>query len=114
MGELIQGLEAMSQGTGLSQMDPGRLGMMVRTSFNVAQNAGLGMDQMMAVQQHGANRAAQLGMEEYFGIPAAQRAVSWGNAYRASGQAAVPAWGLMDAAHLPQLNTNLEVQSAGS
>jgi hypothetical protein len=114
MGELIQGLEAMSQGTGLSQMDPGRLGMMVRTTYNVARNAGIGMDQMMGIQQHGANRARQLGMEEYFGIPAAQGAVAFGQAYRASGQAAVPAWGLMDAEQLTQLDTNLRVQAAGS
>ena len=48
--ELIAGLEALSQGT-LTQVDPGSLNMMVRTTQQLARQSGMSIDAMAMMQQ---------------------------------------------------------------
>lgn len=113
MAELIAGVEALTMG-GMSQIDPGRMGMMVRQTYNLAKQTGVTMDNVVMMQQHAAGRAGQMGIEPGFAVQAAQGGLAFGGAYRAQGHAAHTAWGAMSADQVTQLDTNLRVQAAAS
>jgi hypothetical protein len=113
MAELIQGLEALTQG-GVGKIDTGRLNMMVRTTHELAKQSGMSMDQALMVQQHAAARAQSLGISPLHAVEATQGAMAWSSAFRSEGGSAVPAWGRMNADQMLQLDTNLRVQAAGS
>lgn len=113
MSELIQGLEAMTQG-GVGRLDTGRMNLMVRTTHELARMNGMGLDGAMAIQQHAASRAQALGIDPVHAIQAAQGGMAFSGAYRASGGAAVSAWGRYNADQMTQLDTNLRVAAAAS
>lgn len=113
MGELIAGLEAMTQG-GVGKIDTGRLNMMVRTTHELAKQSGVSLDTAMLVQQHAANRAEALGINPLHAVQATQGTLAWGSAFKAQGGASVPAWDRFNADQMTQLDTNLRVQAAAS
>lgn len=113
MAELVAGVEALTMG-GTTHMDPGRMAMMVRQTYNLAKQTGVTLGNAMMVQQHAANRAAQMGVEPAFAVQAAQGSLAFGGAYRAQGHAAHAAWGAMSADQVTQLDANLRVQAASS
>jgi hypothetical protein len=113
MAELIAGIEALTMG-GMSQIDPGRMSMMVRQTYNLAKQTGVTMDNVVMMQNHAAQRAGQMGIEPGFAVQAAQGALAFGGAYRAQGHGAHAAWGAMNADQVTQLDTNLRVQAAAS
>ena len=113
MQELVQALETMTQG-GLAQLDAGSLNMMVRRTNEVAKLGGMSLDSAMAMQQHAAGRAQQLGISPLHAVEATQGGMAWGSAYRASGGAAVTAWGRNNADQMMQADTNLRVAAAAS
>ena len=113
MSELISALEALTQG-GVGQIDSGKLNMMVRNTQELARQSGMSIDQAMAIQQHAAGRAEQLGISPLHAIQAAQGSMAWGSAFRAQGGAAQPAWGRFNADQMQQLDANLRVQAASS
>lgn len=113
MAELVAGVEALTMG-GMSQIDPGRMSMMVRQTYNLAKQTGVSMENVLTMQQHAANRAGQMGIEPGFAVQATQGALAFGGAYRAQGHAAHTAWGAMNADQVQQLDTNLRVQAASS
>jgi hypothetical protein len=112
MAELIAGLEAMTQG-GLSQLDPGRLSMMVRTTQQLAKNGGITMDAAMALQQHVANRAVSLGLDPTAALHAGQGSLAFNTTLRA-GYGGIHAWGRSNDGELTQLDANLRVNAASS
>jgi len=113
MSELIAGIEALTMGS-MSQLDPGRMSMMVRQTYNLAKQTGVTLDNVRMIQEHAANRAGQMGLEPTFAIQATQGGLAFGGAYRAQGHAAHTAWGAMSADQVQQLDTNLRVQAASS
>lgn len=113
MQELMQGLEALTAGSS-AWMDPTRLASVTRQTYNLAKQTGMTMDSAMAVQQHAASRAGQIGLPPVFAVQAAQGGLAFGGAYRASGQAAHTAWGVFNADQMMQADVNLRVQAAGS
>lgn len=113
MGQLIAGLEALTQG-GVGRIDPGRLNMMVRTTQELSRATGVSMDSALMVQQHAANRAVALGIDPLHAVAATQGSLAWGGAYRAMGGNSVAAWGRNDADAMLQLDTNLRVSAAAS
>lgn len=113
MAELIAGVEALTMG-GMSQIDPGRMSMMVRQTYNLAKQTGVSMENVLAIQGHAASRAGQMGIEPAFAVQATQGALAFGGAYRAQGHASHTAWGAMNADQVQQLDTNLRVQAASS
>jgi len=113
MSELLQGLETLTMG-GMAQIDPSRLGIMARTTFNLAKQSGMTMDGAMMLQQHAAVRAQQMGIEPMFAMQATQGSLAFGNAYRGLGMGGVPAWGMLNADQMQQLDANLRVQASGS
>lgn len=113
MRELLAGLEALTQG-GVGQINPARLNLMVRTTQELAKQAGMSLDAAVAVQQHAASRAGALGISPLHAVQATQGAMAWGTAFRNSGAGAVPAWGAMDSDEMTQLEANLRVNAAAS
>jgi hypothetical protein len=113
MQELISGLEALTGGS-LGQIDPGRLGMMARQTYNLARQTGVPLDNALMLQQHAQARASGLGLEPIFGVQATQGALGFGGAYRAQGHAAHVAWGVFNADQMQQMDANLRVQAAAS
>lgn len=115
MRQLVAGLEAMTGGN-LSQLQPGRLEMMVRNTYNLAQQTGVSMDQAMQMQHYAAGMAGQLGIEPIFAMGATQGALAFGGAYRSQGLNApqLAAWGRMNAAEAQQMDLNLRMQANAS
>lgn len=113
MSELVAGIEALTMG-GVGRIDPGRMSMMVRQTYNLAKQTGVSLDNAMMIQHHAAGRASAMGIEPSFAIQAAQGGLAFGGAYRAQGHAASTAWGAMNADQVQQLDTNLRVQAASS
>lgn len=113
MNELFAGLEALTMG-GMSQIDPGRMSMMVRQTHNLAKQTGVTMEGVMMMQNHAASHAARMGIEPGFAIGATQGALAFGGAYRAQGHGAHTAWGAMSSDQIQQLDSNLRVQAASS
>ncbi len=113
MRELMQGLEALTAGSS-AWMSPSQTSSIVRQTYNLAKQTGISMDAAVAVQQHAASRADQMGMPAMFAIQAAQGGLAFGGAYRASGNAANGSWGMFNADQLMQADVNLRVQASGS
>lgn len=113
MAELVAGVEALTMG-GMGRLDPGRMSMMVRQTYNLAKQTGVTMDNVMQMQAHAAQRAGQMGIEPGFAVQATQGGLAFGGAYRAQGHAAHGAWGAMSSDQVTQLDTNLRVQAASS
>lgn len=113
MSELVAGLEALTMGQ-MGQIDPARMGMMARQTYNLSRQTGVTMQNAMMLQQHAGSRAQALGMEPIFAIQAAQGGLGFGGAYRAQGHAAHAGWGVFNSDQMQQMDTNLRVQASGS
>jgi hypothetical protein len=113
MAELIAGVEALTMG-GMGRIDPGRMPMMVRQTYNLAKQTGVTMDNVMLMQQHAASRAQQMGLEPAFAVQATQGSLAFGGAFRAQGHAGHHAWGAFSADQVQQLDSNLRIQAASS
>ncbi|MHA2067847.1 MAG: hypothetical protein ACXABY_26080, partial [Candidatus Thorarchaeota archaeon] len=115
MKELLAGLEAMTGGN-LAQIAPGRLEMMVRNTYNLAQQTGIGLDKAMMMQNHAAQQAVQLGIDPAAAISATQGNLAFGGAYRERGMNAphLAAWGRLNAEQAQQYDLNLRMQAAAS
>lgn len=113
MNELMAGLEAMTSGS-MAQIDPSRISMMVRQTYNLAKQTGVPLENMFALQQHAAIRGQQLGLEPIFATHAAQGALAFRGAYAAQGMGAYTSWGAFNTDQATQLDANLRQQAAGS
>lgn len=113
MQQLVAGLERLTQGS-LGQMDPGRLASMVRMTGELSQLTGTSLDTVMAMQNHAANRANQLGLSPAFAAQATQEALAFGGALRGAGYGASTSFGLMGVDEMQQADLNLRLQAADS
>jgi hypothetical protein len=113
MSQLIQGLEALSQGT-MTQIDPGSLNMMVRTTQQLAQQSGMTIDAAVMMQQQGATTLQKLGVERNFAPQVTQGAMAFGQAATQAGAGANPAWGLENMDFQRQLDQNLRAAAVAS
>ncbi len=114
MAELMNMLEQLSGGN-LSQIDPGRLSMMVRNTRNLAKNAGVSMEAALMMQGHAMATASGLGLDQSLATQAVQGSLAFGAAYRDSernGQ--YTTWGALGSNQVQQLDLNLRVSAAGS
>ncbi len=106
--ELVNAIETFTGGA-MSQLDPGRLEMMVRTTHQVAKQAGVSMDQMMTMQQGFGQRAQQLGLDPVFASFATQRAATALGAYGDAGLGANAAWGKLNSSQYAQAAGNMQL-----
>ena len=113
MAELVQGLEALSQG-GLSQVGAGQLNQMVRTTSQLAQSSGMTLDAAFAMQQQASQGLEANGLNRVMSSQMTQGAMSFGQAMTATGANATPAFGLGSSDELRQLDQNLRVSAAAS
>ena len=113
MSQLVQGLEALSQGT-MTQIDPGSLNMMVRTTQQLAKQSGMTIDAAIMMQQQGATTLQNLGVERNFAPQVTQGAMAFGQAAQQAGVGANPAWGLENMDFQRQLDQNLRSAAIAS
>ena len=111
--ELIAGLEALSQGT-VTQVDPGMLNMMVRTTQQLARQSGMSIDAMAMMQQQGATTLEGMGVNRAFAPSITQGAVAFGMATGDAGVFANPVWGLENAEWHRQMDQNLRASATAS
>jgi HAMP domain-containing protein len=113
MAKLIQGLEALSQGS-MTQINPGDLNMMVRTTQQLAQQSGMTIDSAIMMQQQGATTLQGLGVERIFAPKITQGAMAFGQAADAAGVGAHQAWGLENMDFQRQFDQNARARAVAS
>lgn len=113
MSQLIQGLEALSQGT-LTQLDPSSLNMMVRTTQQLAKQSGMTIDSAIMMQQQGATTLQGMGVSRAFAPQVTQGAMAFGQAADQAGVGSNPAWGLENLDFHRQMDQNLRASAAAS
>jgi len=115
MRELINGLEALTQG-GLSTMNPGDLEMMVRRTQTIARQTGIGVGGMMGLMQgqFGAPLADALGLDRSYVVSGAQGAALYGAAAGSTLRMDIPVWGAMSQEQLTLADQQLRMHAAAS
>jgi len=113
MAELVRSLEALSQG-GLTQVSPGRLNQMIRTTTELAKTSGVSLDAAMMMQQQAAGQMQARGMNPIQAPQITQAGLAEGQALQQTGAFANPTWGLNDANFHRQLGQTLNIQAADS
>ncbi len=113
MSKLIASLETLTQG-GLTQVNPGRLNEMVRTTTQLAQTSGMSIDAALMLQQHSAGALQNRGMNPIMAMQITQGGLAFGQAMGAQGAFANPAWGLGNMDQNRQLDVNLRANAAAS
>ena len=111
--ELMRALEGLSTGS-MGQVDPQRLGQMVRQTYYLAKSGGISADAAGLMQQDAAVRGQQLGIEAPFAMLATQNSLAYNTALRSRGVLATPVFGGMSEAQLTQMNTSLVQQGVAS
>lgn len=111
--ELMRALEGMSTGA-MGQVDPQRLGQMVRQTYYLAKTAGISADAAGLMQRDAAVRGQQLGIEAPFAMVATQNSLAYNAALRSRGVLATPVFGGMSESQLTQMNTSLVQQGVAS
>jgi hypothetical protein len=92
MRELLNGLDALTQGS-MASMDPARVEQLVRTSYNLAKQSGIGMQGLLGLTAQAAGMADQLGMDRALVPGIMQGAMAFGAAARLDTGWDRPAWG---------------------
>lgn len=113
MAELVRSLEALSQG-GLTQVSPGRLNQMIRTTTEIAKTSGVTLDAAMMMQQQAAGQMQARGMNPIQAPQITQAGLAEGQALQQGGAFDTPTWGLNDANFHRQLSQTLNIQAADS
>lgn len=103
MPQLIHMLNQLT-GQSMTQINPGKLEEMVRTTKNLAANSGLGMNTALAMTLQGGAQAQAIGLDPVFGVQAAQHAMAFGAAYQGLQLGQNPIWGLGSIDQLTQLS----------
>lgn len=113
MRELVQALEALTLGS-MQQIDPARVGMIARQTYNLAKQAGIPVDNAMVLQQHVAGVAAAQGQNPLFAVSATQGALAYNGALRASGMLGTPVFGAMSADQMTKADAEMRLSASNS
>lgn len=95
MPALITAINHLTAG-GMSQLDPGQVNMMVRSTYNLAKQSGIGMEDAAMLQQQATERAMQMGLNPVLANQAVQHAMAFQAAYQNEGMGAYSSWGKGD------------------
>lgn len=111
MSELINGLEALTQG-GMSKMDRSRVEKLVRDTQQLAKMTGVGIDAVFAMQAAAGQMAEGAGLDRSFAPGAVSGSLAFGMAY---GQLeSGTSWRKMNKEQMMALDQRLRLQAAGS
>lgn len=113
MRELVNGLEALTQG-GMATMSPGDLEMMVRKTHTIAKQTGVGVEGMMALTTQNAALADRLGLDRQYAVMAAQQAAGFGAAAGDRLRLDIPAWGASTKEQLTLGDQQMRMHAAAS
>lgn len=113
MMELLTEMNALTQG-GMVSMAPGEAARMARTSYQIAKDAGLSLQDMQGITSAAGDQAARMGLDRTFGALAAQSGVSFGNAYGQVGGGEHKAFGRQERDKLAAQDTQLTLEAGRS
>lgn len=113
MREIIQGLDALTQG-GMATMTPGQLEQTVRMTRNLAATSGLGMQAMLGLTAQNADLADRLGLDRTLAVGATQAAAARASAVRQTQRLDIPAFGGLTAEEQVILEGQLQMGAAAS
>lgn len=110
--EIINGLQMLTQG-GLANIPRGDLEGIVRNTYNLAKNSGMGLENMSQLMARGAGLGDALGLPRTNAVFAAQNAAAFGAAFGDRSTAGLAYFGAPDKDRVTMLELNLQ-QSAGA
>lgn len=113
MRELINGLEALTQG-GLTNMSPGELERMVRMTATLGKTTGVGLQTMIGLTAHAGEQANRLGLDRSLAVQATQGAVAFGAAAADTQRLNMPAFGSLNKEELTLFDQQLRMNAAAS
>lgn len=96
MAQLLESLNQLTSG-GMTQLNPGKLSGIVRTTYNLSQSTGVGMEATGMMTQLGSAYASQMGLAPVFSAFATQGSLSFMQAMQATGGNQHAVWGRSDA-----------------
>lgn len=103
MPMLVNALNALTAG-GMTQLDPGQINTMIRTTVNLAQRSGIGLQGASLLTQQAAVNLRQLGVSETFAPLVAQHGMAFQAAFQGLGIGAYQARGLGDINQIRQMS----------
>lgn len=111
--ELLNMLQRLSGNAlvSISGIDTARL---VRTTYNLAREAGVPLGQLGVITQQAQAQAVQMGLEPILGTTAAQHGLAAMQAYQRMGLGAAPAWGAPDMAQFARTEQQRMLNAARS
>ena len=113
MSTLINALNQLTGG-GLSQLRPGHVAELVRNTYNLARNSGVGLSAAMVMTQESMGNAAAMGLNPVFGTLATQQTLAFTSAYQGLGMGSHQAWDRHDLAAQQQMKNQLVLSGAAS
>lgn len=113
MMELLTEMNALTQG-GMVSMAPGEAARMARTSYQIAKDAGISLQDMQGKTSAAGDLAARMGLDRTFGALAAQSGVNFGNAYGQVGGGEHKAFGRQERDKLEAQDTLLTLEAGRS
>lgn len=113
MGDLVDTLDSLTGG-GTRRMDIKEAGMLARTNYNAARNAGLTIGQTKRVYDEYAAQAEAMGMNQAFGQEAATAATIGMKGFQETGVGSVHAWGLGTREQIGMIEGRQRLRAAAS
>lgn len=113
MRELINGLEALTQG-GMSSMSPGQLETMVRVTRNLASQSGIGVQGMLGLTAQAGSYGDQLGLDRTLAPFATQGAAAFASAFRDTSRPDIASFGTLSPEQAALLDQKLRQNSMAS
>ncbi len=113
MRELINGLEALTQG-GLATMSPAELERIARSTHVLAKQTGVSMQAILGLTAQGAEQGKRLGLDPVFAIQSTQAAIAYGAAARDTQRLDRPVYGALSMEQLTLYDQQLRQNAVGS
>lgn len=111
--ELINALNALSGGA-MPQLAPHELETMVRTTYNLSRNAGVGLEGLQVLTQAAQVQAMQYGLPPMMATALTQESLAFRGAYMHQGFGAYQAWGRGNIDEMMALNQQLTANTQDS
>lgn len=113
MAELINGLQALTQG-GMSSIEGKDLEKIVRTTHMLSRLSGITIEGMNQLMARGAGMADQMGLDRKYAIGSMQGAAAFATAFGAVGGGNVPGWKMPDKDTIMSIDQTLRLSGARS
>jgi len=113
MQKIFSALEEMSMGS-MNRMGASRVSQMIGQTYAISKRVGMPIENVLALQRHGADVAARLGLDPSFAMGAAQQGMLANGAYRNMGLGQQNYFGAMNVNEFTQAGANSYLTASAS